>query len=287
MSQKVFKNADGKVLISGAGKVIKQSYDFGKAHSIASSASLLNCYVRTKSPIRNINDGVFSVMAYIRPEREAVLSSARGVYRFESSSYVSALGLGFRYSDSATQIDFNKTTELTYGTNTTIAVGTGQAVSGGTTFTTVFQKGICSSYVNNTQKAIDLSNTLFTTETYNYITIGRGVRGANSYETASSSIIANRVLVYDREISYSEHMYFHNNASGNEPQSLLDVKLDLHLNNAEILDFSDLQDGSDMRVGCRDCSGYHLHGEILNLPAGTLENKKDFANTHLFVNYIN
>ena len=56
---------------------------------------------------------------------------------------------------------------------------------------------------------------------------------------------------------------------------------------AEILDFSAAQDGSDMRVGVRNFgSVINGHGEIIGLPAGTLEEQVDYANANLFVNFL-
>lgn len=93
----------------------------------------------------------------------------------------------------------------------------------------------------------------------------------------------NRYSLFSRAFTESELNYFNNNLLGNEFQSTLNIEIDLTLNHAEILDFSPLQNGSDMRVGCRDYSGYNRHGEIMNLPAGTLQQKLDFANANLFV----
>lgn len=83
----------------------------------------------------------------------------------------------------------------------------------------------------------------------------------------------------------SEIVFNANNGTFNDPFSNLALKLWYKFELAEILDFSDALDGSDMRIGIRDFSGNNRHLELIGLPAGTTQEKLDYANANLFVTY--
>ena len=287
MSTKLFKNTEGKVLMSVGNKLIKQPYEFGDAHDIRETRglSIANMYIRCKSPIQNISNGAFAIMTFMDTAINQPNNNS-GVCRFESTSYIAALGLSFRASDRPL-ITYNKTSESTYGTSTAI-LATTSILNMTSTRTATFNlsKTKCNVFKNTTiGTEIDHSLISFTPETYNYFTFARGTAGQNSYENGINVAKWNRVLILDRYVSPGEHLYFHNNARGNDTQSYQGVILDIQCKFAEILDFSILQNGSDMRVGCRDYSGFNRHGEIMNLPAGTAQQKVDFANANLFVSF--
>ena len=286
MSTKLFKNTEGKVLMSVGNKLIKQPYEFGAAHDIRETRglSIANMYIRCKSPIQNISNGAFAIMTFMDTAINQPNNNS-GVCRFESTSYIAALGLSFRTTDRPL-ITYNKTSESTYSTSTVQFASSSPALSMASTRTATFNlsKTKCNVFKNTTiGTEIDHSLISFTPETYNYFTFARGTAGYNSYENGINIAKWNRVLIFDRYVSQGEHLYFHNNGLGNDTQSYQGVILDIRCKFAEILDFSLLQDGSDMRVGCRDYSGFNRHGEIMNLPAGTLQQKTDYANANLFV----
>lgn len=87
---------------------------------------------------------------------------------------------------------------------------------------------------------------------------------------------------FNRLLSAQEIDFLVNNFSGNEPASREGLICEVKMSAAEILDFSALQNGSDMRIGCRDTSGGIRHGHITGLPAGTLADQLTFANANLF-----
>ena len=88
--------------------------------------------------------------------------------------------------------------------------------------------------------------------------------------------------VFNRPLTTEESIYIYANGLGAIPMTRQGLVLEIEFNRAEILDFSSLQDGSDMRVGCRDISGLIQHAEFINLPAGTNQEKCDWANANLF-----
>lgn len=91
--------------------------------------------------------------------------------------------------------------------------------------------------------------------------------------------------LFDRSFDISEIQYNASNGNGNDPTSTLSLKVWYKFEEAEILDFSDALDGSNMLVGFRDYSGNNRHLELKNLPAGTLAEKLAYANANLIVEY--
>jgi hypothetical protein len=108
-----------------------------------------------------------------------------------------------------------------------------------------------------------------------------------SYVTSGnrSAAIFYEFRLFNRVFNITEILYNSNNGTYNEPFSLLGIEVWYKFDLAEILDFSDALDNSDLRVGVRDFSGNNRHGELINLPAGTLQEKLDYANANLIVTY--
>lgn len=113
----------------------------------------------------------------------------------------------------------------------------------------------------------------------------------SSNSTARSNFLStdtklNRLYLFDRKLTLAELIYLESNRLFSDLQSRVGLFGDYIFNKAEILDFSPMQNGSDMRVGCRDISGNNRHAELMSLPAGTIEQKVDYANANLFVPFI-
>lgn len=287
---KIYNNGENKVLMSAGDRIIRQPYEFGNSHSIVTERGYLaQYYIQCLSPVVNINVEDFSVIIFYNPSVQP--SNNRGVFAFKSNSYECAIGVGMRsiYTDSI-QIDFNKETELVYGPNTT-RILTVLGIHGSIIDAVSFNKNTIKAYRSTpllgiVESSYNSSTVSFTSDTYNYLKIARGQRGLQSYETPNASVSVNRLLVFNRIISKQEVEFIFSNGNGNNPQSIVGLGLDIITNKAEILDFSILQDGSDLRVGCRDYSGFNRHGQIMNLPAGSLEDQLAFANANLFVPFI-
>ena len=286
---KIYNNGENKVLMSAGDRIIRQPYEFGDSHSIVSERGVLyQYYIQCLSPVVNINVEDFSVIIFYKP---SVPSHNRGVFAFKSSSYECAIGVGRRPDyGSGIQIDFNKETELVYGSNTT-SILAGSGVIGSIIDAVSFNKNTIKAYRSTplqgvVESSYNSSTVSFTSDTYSYLKIARGQRGIYSYENPSASVSINRLLVFNRIISKQEVEFMFSNGNGSNPQSILGLGLDIITNKAEILDFSILQDGSDLRVGCRDYSGFNRHGQIMNLPVGSLADQLAFANANLFVPFI-
>ena len=285
---KIYNNGENKVLMSAGSRIIRQPYEFGNAHNITNNTLLYNYYIQCLSPVSNINIEDFSVILFSKPP--FTTSNNRGIFAFKSNSYECALGIGARSYFDGIQVDFNKSTELTSGEDTTkLIAGTGinRSIVDAVSFSRNTIKAYRSTPTLGVKEYTFNSSVIpFTPDTYNYLKIARGQRGQHSYETPYSSFYINRFLVFNRIISKQEVDFVFSSGNGSNPQSVIGLSLDIITNKAEILDFSALQDGSDLRVGCRDYSGFNRHGQIMNLPVGSLEDQLAFANANLFVPFI-
>jgi len=273
---KLYKNTEGKVLMSVGNRLIKQPYEFGNAFQ---NRMGLNNYIQVPNISVNESDG-FSILTWIylsqfpnSTTRDLLFTinddstskyyqlrwdSSSGIVREEYVSYLSDYvgGLGYLYNS-----------------NNLVGIK--------------IKKGEISKrhWETNIRDLISPSEENILTK----IEISRNFR---------NTMRQNRFLVFNRFISNEEFTFYRNNKLGNELQSTLGVALDLHNDFAEILDFStnnynyadydplNLPVGSDFRVCCRDYSGNNRHGEIINLPAGDLTQKLNYANANLFVPFL-
>lgn len=89
------------------------------------------------------------------------------------------------------------------------------------------------------------------------------------------------LLLYSRQLSLNEINVIYSNGNGGLPLSLIACEVYMKFDRAEILPIGGID-----KVGVRDYSGNNRHGEIMNLPAGTLQEQLDWANANLFVPFI-
>lgn len=106
---------------------------------------------------------------------------------------------------------------------------------------------------------------------FTYIRLNTG--GNISINNASR---INGLFVYNRDMLTSEITYRKNNLLGNELLNVSGLEYYYPLTKAEIL----IIGGVD-KVGCIETVSGN-HAEIFNLPAGTLEQKRDWANLNIF-----
>jgi hypothetical protein len=282
---KIYNNGENKILFSAGDRIIRQPYETRYAHDITpSNPGFASNYIRCKSPIDNIASG-FSVVLYVNYFGG---SNIGGNFAFGSSSYQNALGVYRDANPGATgTLTYNKSTFNDFGTNYLRGlggIGFGKNVMGfnfSLSKIDVYKGGYSNFHTTNVT-AIPFSD-----EVYEFLYLGISAHPQYSFELTNSAIRINRVIVYDRLLTLSEYYYMYSNGLMSNPQSTEGVVLDINFaDKGEILDFSTLQDGSDLRVGIRDYSGFNRHGEIMNLPAGTLQEQLDWANANLFVLFI-
>jgi len=98
---------------------------------------------------------------------------------------------------------------------------------------------------------------------------------------SSTNILFNRLIVFNRQLSAGELSYVYGNGLGNDLQSSLGLVIDIRMQQAEVINIL----GVDTPC-VRDFSGNDYHGIIGNLPAGTAQQKVDYANSNLFVPFL-
>lgn len=266
----ILKNADGKILRNGDGKLLKQNFNFGNCLIQATGD---NPYIRIYVP--NLTYISISFMG-----KDIVSSESSGYFQtgFESGNGIGAAKGG------NPNLQMRTFEDVTY------------SVSG--YFSGIFQFGLEIDFPNQTLHPIKNGQKLspvgagniLSTDSASYVDIMRGYNNpslgqASSIEFPADNGKADEILIYSRPLSTSELKFLYNNSLYNEPISVSGLVSRIRLNSAEELDFSETQDGSDIRVGSRDSSGNNNHGELINLPAGTNQEKMDYANNNWFVTW--
>lgn len=267
----IYKTPDGAILKNPDGKIIKQPHDFGFAFQ---NRMGINNYIRI-SNVSDLNNYGQSIL-WVNNEKpptgtEVVLSTTN-----TNLDNYSLCNSGKVYFVSKNYIGVDSTYHATLSINNTTLLEM-------LMISYKLRSNYNNSLIVNEKESTKIQNT---SNDFNLksIQLSAGVHlSGESINRYTTRVLYNRYILINRDLSLAEYLYFYNNNLGNDLQSTTGVDIDLHCEKAEILDFSPLQDGSNMRVGCRDYSGYNRHGEIMNLPAGTLQQKLDFANANLFV----
>ena len=275
MSAKLFKNTEGKVLMSAGGKLIKQSYEFGNAFQ---NRMGLNNYM--KFDLTGVAQ-YYSALVCWRNITASYNTPLFSLKNTNNDNYNFGADLG---GASNVGMQKNATSNNNMGTQAMIFTNTiGRIMWLGCYIGQVMPYSLFSSGEFTQSISVETNNFPLLS---GWIGAGRYANGSlPSYY--APNVKFSRFILLDRKWTLPEHRYLYNNANGNDPQSNLGIIVDIHCNFAEILDFSTLQDGSDMRIGCRDYSGFNRHGEIINIPAGIdLEVKLAWANTNLFVDFL-
>lgn len=275
---KLYNNGEGKILMSAGDRIIRQPYDFGRAFDITNnnaSGAFANNYIKAESPIANIANGAFSVVIFKKDT--VTFNNSNSVFRFTSLSFSCVIGLGAH----------DNTRNYFYNTQSTLTAPKAQVstnIDKECLLTTVFSTTNFKIKENRTlvNLPVNIENS---SEEYIDFIFGSAARHF-SFSGDIPSLSGNELAIFDREITDGEHFYRQNNRIGSDWQSTVGMVLYWKMREAEILDFSTSQDGSDMRVGVRDFSGNNHHGQIMNLPAGTLQEQLDWANANLFVPFI-
>lgn len=264
MAQKIYNNgSDGKILMSSAGKVIRQPYEFGNAFQ---NRVGLNNYFEL-SGITFPDTYSFLYLCYV-----VGLNVSNGLCQIISTTGNGADNIEVR-SPLASRLLVNIWDTLPFnddivGINANIPI---LYLSSSQSYYSAFQQ--------TTKKIVAITSSR-NTSIRDKIRIGAtGNVGNNTvpivnYLNANTKL--NRVYMFDRELSLQEILYYGNNYLFSELQAQNGLIHDWKFDHAE--DKNDLPCVPDL-VG-----SYHL--PIMNLPAGTLEEKLAYANTNLFVPFL-
>ena len=281
---KIYNNGENKVLISAGDRIIRQPYEFGNAFAQTNQ----NCYIDIDishfgeftilgcSDFNYIGGNVGFIKSFI-----SWLDANDNNYIFGGWDYGSAF------------IGLSKNSNVYNTSNLGITPLPAVAVSPISASKNFFfkidsrlDKTKNNFYVNSVSRNQTSSVEAFLDIKRIRIGAHRAAVGSivNAFQQGGQK--NNRLVLFNRKVTDSEYFFYFNNRIGANLQSRDGIILDIIMNKAEILDFSLLQDGSDMRVGCRDYSGFNRHGQIMNLPVGSLEDQLAFANANLFVPFI-
>jgi|GEM_PF-1584826 len=273
----LFKNNQDQVLRSSSGNIMTRPYDFGNAF---------------------VNQGD----NYIQVNREFSQYLNLYMWYYDYNSVPGAGGNTYLWEALNANSDVISCNYSTVSSGGTFAVGLNNTGTGNSVSKLIqtsslnqrgFRNGVILIKVILTEGGMNRLRFNYATEyVYNQTVenkvelsqIGFGKVTTNYNRT--ELIRLNRIMLFNRELSEVEYRYLYNNRLGRDLLSKDGLLLDLHNNRAEILDFSEEQDGSDTRVGIRDFSGNNYHGEIMNLPAGTLEEQLSYANVNLFKSFL-
>ena len=92
---------------------------------------------------------------------------------------------------------------------------------------------------------------------------------------------AAEAVIFNRALSNDEIVYYYNNGLGNDIAILDQILGHYKMRQAEELTINGIQD-----VGIKNDIQDAYHLKINGLPAGTIEEKRDWANANLFVNFL-
>ena len=269
---KIYNNGENKVLMSAGDRIIKQPYEFGNAFVGTSPYS-----IDINVPSIDYSNFTLSIFTFRSPQ-------------ITTNDYVAEL---FLDGVSAHSIKCQSAAHFWAATSSATANSPGIAGGGGVGVNRFDCISIASDAL--TKQAMIVSGNTFYKVSYNpggafdtYITgkVLTKIKLGFYALYSSAGDRYNKLSVFNRRLTDSELLFLNANGNGSKLQSREGIVLDIIFNSAEILDFSALQDGSDLRVGCRDYSGFNRHGQIINLPVGSLQDQLIFANTNLFVPFM-
>ncbi len=268
---KIYNNGEGKILFSAGDRIIRQPYNFGNA------ATNKSFYWGVKvSPAPFLSDNYTFMQWY---NQKTPQSGRKVAYVFTDQTRFDQIEIS-SITSSIDQWFFSTLNDIRRQSRQLPDINTSDL------FLARFVKenNELTGFVDRAAKGgthVDTGDPYYINEVY----LGM-YNGVNPSSYCNTESLRGTTILFNRAISQGEFNYFYNNKIGSDPQSLIGCVCYFEFNRAEILDFSTSQDGSDMRVGVRDFSGNNHHGEIMNLPAGTLQEQLDWANANLFVPFI-
>jgi hypothetical protein len=107
------------------------------------------------------------------------------------------------------------------------------------------------------------------TSNINLQIVGASIAGQVDGTLCTTSML-DEVRFYNRKLLLDELVLNDNNGVGNNPSTTENLFAWYAFENFETLDFSALQDGSDLRIGIRDYSGQNNHAQQFNMNTNPL-----------------
>lgn len=230
-----------------AGKAMKQNYNFGKAFKFS------NPSIRASSDFNHTMTNGFSFLVWGRNWAGGSDFSSYIIFTFDNT-----ITLAIRPRGTTNLLRFTVYDDPILGTLDRPNVGAHNNTS--------FLAGV----INNTI-IYNGSAFTFTGMPDNYF-IGKTLTNISFPDSLPHVGLVNDLIVYDRNITDTEISYFFNNKLGNEELNSVGLVAKYKNDAATIVDNS---------VVIKNYAGVE-NLELINLPSGTLEEQRDYANDNLF-----
>lgn len=259
---KIYNNGEGKILLSAGDRIIRQPYDF--ENGVYSPSS--EYYIQFDTT--GLLEGDFSIMGFSRIINSPGTAAVISIFTNEAQNAVDqVLGIAKR-----TSIHFR------CNTSNLVQIEEIPVSNPGFFFYSFTYKQATGEYqyiINNVER----SGITSIGENRNFVVFRRQFVGTSAVNF--TNIVNGDIHVFSRSLNINEIRYYFNNMIGSRPQSLLGSVIASKLSKAEILSINTVDS-----VAIKDESGNNIHGKIMALPAGTLQEQLDWANTNLFVPFI-
>lgn len=271
---KIYNNGEGKILFSAGDRIIRQPYEF--RNSFQNRAALSNYILVNNVELDFINSTELLWVNTGAATGGRVFTTLKATEN--NYSRVSWNDRGY----------FVRNNYPTSPSQNVLNNSIGVALNSINFLCRILRDSGIGTLIHNSMKVTSPISSQLQDTSYRAVILGAIIvsAGTSIVPDSYSTEKFNRYSIFSRALSDDEISYYYNNKLGSEFQSVSNLEIDLIPNRAEILDFSADQDNSDLRVGVRDYSGNNRHGQIMNLPVGTLQEQLDWANANLFVPFI-
>ena len=263
----VFSNETGQVMFGSGGNVYKVPYEFGNGLRLFN----VNCPIVIDNIDLDIDN--FTLGYWIRR-----IDSEANEFNYLQINYIRLLyDNGYEaYISHRTGANSSR-----FYPRISVAGSIGSRPHGEFEAYSILNKNSIQIYTPNAITPLDQTNVADNSDATKVEKISLNPYGNVPIEDPRMNRVYDELIVFDRKISLDEYRHINNNRNGNPPLTNQGLFIYLKLNSAEILSI-----GGVDKVGVRDYSGNNRHGEIMNLPAGTLQEQLDWANANLFVPFI-
>jgi hypothetical protein len=255
---------NGKILKSNDGnKVMKQNFNFGKSFTSFTTS----VYIKSGYVVNHLQP--FSILAYAE-DTGAVGTESNGIFTIIDNNNDGPVVVG-RYSGTNAYMLTQKSPYTGGGFAALINTPIDDLLKW---LSGVSSDGTNISLIkNNSFIGSHPVNSLYQSTA---VELRIGVAAPFSYSAMRGKL--DRFTIYDRAVSQAEINFAYNNGLGNELLNLTGLQVNYLMDKAEVLN-----NGSGDFAGVRDYSGNNnRHGEIIGLPAGTVQEQVDFANANYF-----
>ena len=255
MIQRVWKNDEDLILFGADGQIIRQPFEFGGGFSQGVNTSIRLVF----EGLQNIDKNYHTVIMWTA----TAVAGSFGFAAYPNATFNNRLYSGTFSNGSRSFLPDEGVVINRIGSTDNRALLAG-----------IKNNGTNSIYTN---KSLVISPKM-SVGVNDFTSLVLGYSGQSNY---LQSAIVGEVMIFNRPMLKEGLDFIYSNGNGSTPQTDDGLVFYAPVKVAEILDFSALQDGSDLRVGCREeLTG--KHGYFTSLPAGSLAEKLTFANTNLF-----